>query len=233
MVLIDCLNLSLSYNNVVAIKNFSYSFKESDYVCIVGENGSGKSSMFKGILGLNSQMKKSGKVVFCGVKPYEIGYLPQKANSKPDFPASVLEVVLSGFSAKAGFLTFYSKQQKNRANEILETLNIHFLKNKSFKELSKGQQQRVLFARSVCAARKILFLDEPCAGFDPIITSTFYQFLQNLNYENKVAIVMITHDVKHIINSAKTIIHLKNEPIFIGKKDDYIKSSIGQNFIGG
>lgn len=233
MGLIDCFDLCLKYGNRVVVDKFSYSFKLNDCVCVVGENGSGKSTLISGILGLKAIFK--GKIVFNGLKRSEIGFLPQKINLKVDFPASVFEVVLSGFCARVSLfkLNQYSKKQKARVVELLKILKIESLLNCSFRKLSKGQQQQVLFARAVCASEKILFLDEPCAGFDPLVTASFYNFLKKLQNEKKIAIVMVTHDVHQITNFAKTIIHLKKAPLFIGSPDDYFKTELGQSFLGG
>lgn len=231
MILIDCLNLCLQYGDKVIVKNFSYSFKPADYVCIVGENGSGKSTLLSGILGLKTLA--GGKVILKGLKKNEIGFLPQKTNLKIDFPASVFEVALSGFCAQTGFFNSYSSKQKARVVEILKTLKMEHLLNCSFMKLSKGQQQRVLFARAVCAAKKILFLDEPCASFDPVITSQIYCFIQQLQIEHNLAVIMITHDLKQVFRFTKTIFHLQNEAVFVGSPADYVKTDFGRRFLGG
>lgn len=231
MVLINCLNLCLQYGGKVVVENFSHSFKAADYVCIVGENGSGKSTLLNGILGLKALSK--GKVVLNGLKRNEIGFLPQKINLKADFPASVFEVVLSGFCAQTGFFNFYSSKQKARVVEILKTLKMEHLLNCSFMKLSKGQQQRVLFARAVCSSKKILFLDEPCASFDPVVTLQFYRFIKQLQVEQKLAVVMVTHNLKQVFGFAKTIIHLQKKAVFVGNPADYVKTDLGQRFLGG
>lgn len=231
MVLIECFDLCLQYGGRVVVENFSYVFKSSDYVCIVGENGSGKSTLLNGILGLKAS--SNGKVVFGCLKKNEIGFLPQKINLKADFPASVFEVVLSGFCAQTGFFNRYSSEQKARVVEILKNLELDRFLNCSFRKLSKGQQQRVLFARAVCASKKILFLDEPCASFDPVVTLQFYNFLKRLQIEHNLAVVMVTHDLKQVLGFAKTIIHLQNKPVFVGSPESYVKTDFGRRFLGG
>lgn len=231
MVLISCSNLCLKYGDNVAVEQFSYEIKTADYVCIVGQNGSGKSTLLSGIVGLKAL--SGGKVVFEGVKRNEIGFLPQKANLKVDFPASVFEVVLSGFCARTGFFNIYSAKQKAKVVEILKTLEMENVLNCSFRKLSKGQQQRVLFARAICASEKVLFLDEPCASFDPVITMQFYRFIKKLQVEQNMAIVMITHNLNQVFGFAKTIVHLQKKPIFIGSPADYVKTEFGKRFLGG
>ena len=87
-------NATMGYEGVPVIKDLSFQINEGDYVCIVGENGSGKTTLMKGILGLNPPLK--GSITYNGIDKNEIGYLPQKKNIQKDFPASVMEVVLSG-----------------------------------------------------------------------------------------------------------------------------------------
>ncbi len=231
MVLINCSNLCLTYSSSVVVEGFSFNFCEGDYVCIVGENGSGKSTLLKGILGL--KLLKHGSVEFCGVNRNEIGFLPQKISLKSDFPASVFEVVLSGFCAKINFFNQYSSVKKAKAFEILKLLKIEDLKNSSFSELSRGQQQRVLLARALCATEKILFLDEPCSGFDPVVSANFYRIIRQFNRQKRVAIVMITHDLKQVFDSVKTVIHMDKKPIFVGSLESYVESAIGKSFLGG
>ena len=123
MPLISCENVSLSYDSKTIIKNLSFSVNQGDYLTILGENGSGKSTLIKAILGLKSVTK--GKIIFNEeLKQREIGYIPQQTQVQKDFPATVWEVVRSGFLNKMGFRMFYSKSQNEKALEIMRKLNI-------------------------------------------------------------------------------------------------------------
>ena len=94
MSLIELKNLSLGYDKDIILKNINLSIEENDFICIVGPNGSGKSTLVKGILGLIKPIK--GKVIYNGLKQNYIGYMPQETKVDSNFPASVLEIVLSG-----------------------------------------------------------------------------------------------------------------------------------------
>ncbi|MCQ2979527.1 MAG: ABC transporter ATP-binding protein [Clostridia bacterium] len=231
MSLLLCKELSMAYDNNKALCDISFDVEQGDYLCIVGENGSGKSTLLKGILGLMSPLK--GEIIFDGIKPNEIGYLPQQNNVQRDFPASCYEVVLSGCLSKKGIIPFYTKQDKDRANENMQKLNISSLKNRSFKELSGGQQQRVLLARALCATDKLLIVDEPTTGLDPLMTSEFYKIIHKLNKLYGITIIMTSHDINTLTKYATKILHLKNNVLFYGSYDEYKDTEIGKTFLGG
>ena len=145
-----CNDLTLGYEGQVILSNLSFSVNKGDYLCILGENGSGKTTLMKTILGLHKPM--NGKVsTGDGLNRKKIGYLPQQTSIQKDFPASVREIVLSGFQGECGFRPFYSKEQKKKADENIELMGIADLKRRCYRELSGGQQQRVLLARALCA----------------------------------------------------------------------------------
>ena len=121
--------------------------------------------------------------------------MPQETKVDQAFPASVYEIVLSGRINKMGFRPFYNKEDKEKANEALKILNISNIKNKSFCELSGGQRQKTLLARSLCATDKLLILDEPSNNLDNTSREEFYLLLMKLNKELGITIIMISHDL--------------------------------------
>lgn len=232
MTLIKCNNVTLGYGINVIIKDFSLTISSGDYLCVLGENGSGKSTLLKGLLGLKSPIK--GNISFVGLKQNEIGYLPQRVSIQKDFPASVYEIVLSGCLGCLGILSFYGKQQKKIALENMELLGIRNLQNKSFRELSGGQQQRVLLARALCATKKILILDEPCAGLDPIVAKNLYKIIKKINTDKNIAIIMVSHDIGSAISHSNMIVHMQEDkPMFFKTPQEYCESLIGKRFLGG
>lgn len=224
-------NVSMSYEKKPVLEGISFDVEEGDYLCIVGENGSGKTTLLKGILGL--MPLKGGTIRFGeGVQANHIGYLPQQTVVQKDFPASVFEVVLSGCLNRIGVLPFYSTREKRRAIRNLELLGIKDLKLKSYRELSGGQQQRVLLARALCATEKIVLLDEPATGLDPVVTNEFYQIIRTLN-EAGVTILMISHDVKAAVEHANKILHISSGMEFFGATEEYLRCEAGKKFLGG
>ena len=229
MTLLRCKNFSAGYENKDVVNNISFSISEGDYLCIIGENGTGKTTLIESILGLQ---KKIGGKLEKNFSANELGYLPQQTNIQKDFPATVWEIVLSGCQGRMNF-PFYRSKEKECALFYLKKFGIENLRRQSFKELSGGQQQRVLLARSMCAAKKILVLDEPVTGLDSKITEELYQFIKEINNEG-ITIIMITHDIKSI-KDASHILSIGNE-FFFGTKSDFLQTEIGryyyENIIG-
>ncbi len=196
-------DLAVGYDRQPVLKNINFTIEAGDYFCIVGENGSGKSTLMKTILGLQNPV--SGTVEFGeGVEKNQIGYLPQQSDVQRDFPATVYEIVLSGFQNSLGKRFFYSKEQKTLALENIKKMGINGLKNRCYRELSGGQQQRVLLARALCATSRILLLDEPVAGLDPQVTAEMYELIDDLNKQG-LTIIMISHDIENVKKYATKI----------------------------
>ena len=231
MALIICRDACFAYEGNLAVTNLNFEVLRGDYLCIVGENGSGKSTLIKGLLKLKAP--QSGSILTSeGLKPEEIGYLPQQTVVQKDFPASTFEVVLSGRMGARGILPFYSRADRVAAEHNMERLGISSLRDKCYRELSGGQQQRVLLARALCATKKLLLLDEPVAGLDPFATHELYRLIADINKNEGLTIIMVSHDIHSAVKYASHILHLKNTQAFFGKTDEYIKSSIGKHFIG-
>ena len=229
MSLISCDNLSLGYDGKEILHGLSFMVDQGEYLCVVGENGSGKSTLMRTILGLQSPL--SGAVhTGDGLRPNEIGYLPQQTVVQKDFPASVWEIVLSGCQSKCGLRPFYRKADTVLAQKMLEKLGLTALKKRCYRELSGGQQQRVLLARALCATRSLLLLDEPVSGLDPMVTAELYQIIQGLNREDGITIIMISHDIAAAIKYASHILHI-GPTIYYGTKEDYVNSPLGQRFL--
>ena len=229
---ITCQNISLGYENMTVLENVSFALEEGDYLCVVGENGAGKSTLIKCLAGLKKPTE--GEMVFSFyITRADVGYLPQQTAIQRDFPASVREVVMSGCLNHSRLIPFYTKADRQRAARHMEELGITGLADRSYRELSGGQQQRVLLARALCASNKLLILDEPVTGLDPIVTSEIYDIIKNVNKKYSMTIIMVSHDVKTAVRSANKILHLKQTVQFFGSTEDYVRSTAGREFIGG
>lgn len=231
MSLVTFENVALGYDGNVVVHGLHFSVEEGDYVCIVGENGAGKSTMIKGLLGLKSPT--SGRILLGdGLKRKEIGYLPQQTDMQKDFPASVFEVVLSGRLNTLGWRPFYSRNDKRIAEEKLAIMGMSAFKRRCYHDLSGGQQQRVLLARALCATKKLLLLDEPTAGLDPKVTNELYELIARINKEENITIIMVSHDIHSAVTYSNKILHLAKTQQFFGDVEDYKRSDIGKLFLG-
>ena len=230
MALLSCADLCLGYDGRELLHGLAFEVRAGDFLCIVGENGSGKSTLMKTILGL--QPPFAGRV-HCGdgLKKNEIGYLPQQTAVQRDFPATVREIVLSGFQGKCGLRPFYRKEEKQRAEDNMAKMGVSGLARRCYRELSGGQQQRVLLARALCATEKLLLLDEPISGLDPKGTQEMYRLIQGLHREG-ITVIMISHDLEAALACATHILHI-GKTVFFGTKEDYLHSGAGKVFRSG
>lgn len=218
MVQLDCRDVTLGYDAAL-VRGLNFSVRAGDYLCILGENGAGKTTLMKTLLGLQAPL--AGKVVRGGgVRPDEIGYLPQQTPAQRDFPASVREVVLSGCQGRCGLRPFYSRAEKALACQALARMDMAQHARRCYRELSGGQQQRVLLARALCAARRMLLLDEPAAGLDPATGEEMYRLIAQLNRQDGLTVVMISHDRQAALRDATHVLHL-GERVFFGTRAAY------------
>ena len=224
--LLSCRDVSLGYEGHTVWEHLTFSVHSGEYLCIVGENGSGKSTLLKSLLGLLPPLKG---VIRRSDTAGAVGYLPQQTQAQRDFPATVSEVVLSGFLSARGRRFFYSAAEKSQALMHMGKLGILELKDRCYRELSGGQQQRVLLARALCATQKMLLLDEPVSGLDPKVTAEMYTLIEKLNREDGITVIMISHDVAAAVRYASHILHI-GDTVFFGKRADYLQSPQGRLF---
>lgn len=228
MAQLSCSDLTLGFGDNILIRDLSFEIREGDYLCIVGENGSGKSTLIRALLGL--VQPEGGSVVYGdGLKQTEIGYLPQQTVVQRDFPATVREIVLSGCQGRMGLRPFYRAAEKKQAADNMEKLGISDLAGRCYRDLSGGQQQRVLLARALCATEKLILLDEPVSGLDPMVTAEMYRMIADLNAEG-ITVIMISHDIGAAVRYASHILHI-GETVFFGTKEEYAGSETGSRYL--
>ena len=222
MAQITCKDLLLGYGGTPLLPALSFEVNPGDYLCIVGENGAGKSTLMRTLLHLQAPM--GGQIIMGdGLKANEIGYLPQQTIVQKDSPASVREIVLSGCQGRCGLRPFYRPQEKQLAKSAMERLGITHLTNRCYRELSGGQQQRVLLARALCATQKLLLLDEPVSGLDPKATADMYAMIEDLNRNDHITVIMISHNVADALRYATHILQVSAEPFF-GTREQWLSS---------
>ena len=219
MPLLKADNLKLGYGSVPVAENITFSVNKGDYLCVIGENGSGKTTLIKALTGLVKPL--SGNIEF-GVGSLKIGYLPQQTELQRDFPASVKEIVMSGFAGNGVFHPFYSKKEKETARRFAERLGISKLWQCCYRELSGGQQQRILLARALCASGDLLLLDEPAAALDTEAANEMYELISSVNRDG-TAVIMVTHDIKSALKYSNLILKIGNE-IFFGTNEEFLQA---------
>ncbi len=228
--LLELDKVSFAYDRQTVVSHVSFTLNEGDYLAIIGENGSGKTTLLQGLLGLKTP---SAGVIERSemLRQRRIGYLPQQTLMQRDFPATVREVILSGRLNRHGFISFYSQKDRAAVNQAMRRLSIETLGNRSFRELSGGQRQRVLLARALAASSGLLLLDEPTAGLDPIVSHEFYRLVRELNRDDHVTVVMVSHDIHCVMHDATHVLHLGREQLFFGTTDDYLKSVVAASYL--
>ena len=229
-ILFSCRDAALGYEHKPLLEHLNFEVRRGDYICVIGENGSGKSTLLQSMLGLVRPL--SGRIECPAQKEGKIGYLPQQTEAQRSFPATVEEVVRSGFLNRRGFHFAYSRAEKATALMNMGKLGVLELRGRCYRDLSGGQQQRVLLARALCAAESLLILDEPVTGLDPAATQELYRILRYLNEKENLAVVMVTHDLAAALQEAKTVLHIGRNGWFCGSAQEYLRSSEGKRFGG-
>lgn len=202
---IEIEKLHFSYNRVVVLEDVSFRVERGAFLSMVGPNGGGKTTLLKLMLGLLKP--NSGKVAIFEATPeknrHRIGYMPQYTQFDPQFPVSVLDVVLMGNLGlrRSGP---YARHDRDRACQVLDKVDMCGRSKESFSNLSGGQRQRVLLARALIGQPEILLLDEPTANVDVGIESKLDRILGDL--KEKMTILMVTHDLGFVTDMVESVI---------------------------
>lgn len=210
-------DVSFDYPDKAIIKNLSFSVRKGDFLCIVGTNGTGKSTLLKLILNLLKPDK--GRILIDGensrhFKSFnKISYVSQKATDfNSDFPATVEEVVSAGLYPSFGFLKFSKRRErKKKVFRALKTVGMHKFSKKLIGKLSGGQQQRVFIAKALINNPQIIFLDEPTVGIDVKAVDSICCLLGELNKKLGITIIMVTHDISSIIYHSNKVLQLRDD----------------------
>ena len=217
MEVLEVKNLKVSYSNHVALENVSFKVSDGEYICLVGENGSGKSPLVKTIVGLQ---KEEEREVDIKISLDQVSYLAQTNLKDLNFPATAKEIILSG-TQKHGKFPFYTKKDKELYKQVIKELKIEDIQNRRIGDLSGGQKQRVLIARALIREPKLLILDEPSTGLDYNITKELYEILKRLNKEKNITIIMATHDLDEINHENVRIICLAKTVKYDGNIENW------------
>lgn len=205
MNLVTLSDVSVAYEGYEALQHVDLEIGDRDFLGIIGPNGGGKTTLIKAILGTvpHSGSIRLAPELFRG-RERLIGYMPQISNFDRAFPISVFEVVLSGLQGRRGFRSRYSREDRNRAMELIAGAGLEQVANHPVGEISGGQMQRALLARAIISDPRLLILDEPANFVDNRFEKELYHTLRELN--DRMAIVMVSHDIGTITSVVKEIV---------------------------
>ncbi|MFA5454430.1 MAG: metal ABC transporter ATP-binding protein [Sulfurimonas sp.] len=196
----DIKNLSFVVKGQTILSNISLEIFRSEYIAIIGPNGGGKTTLIRMLLGLekptSGEVKIYGKKLSSFKEWHKIGYVPQRASHvDASFPATVLDIVKMGRTSQRSMFGAFSELDKQLVNDAMLKMDIVDLKDKMIGTLSGGQRQRAMIARALASKPEILILDEPNTGVDAVSQKKFYTLLRELNKQEGITIVFITHDI--------------------------------------
>lgn len=218
--------ISFSYAGEPTIEDVSFAVQKGDFLGIIGPNGAGKSTLFKIALGL--EKPTSGSVKLFGTKQTDfsdwtrIGFVPQKVQFDPNFPASVFEVAAMGLAQKPGLMPL-SSEQKRAVNEALHEVGLEKQADRRIGELSGGQMQRAFLARALVSKPDLLLLDEPTTGIDSAQQEKFCCLLERL-HKAGITIVIISHDLTFMSYLVNKVICINRKMFFCGHPKEIAKS---------
>lgn len=208
-----CENLTFSYNRYPVVENVNVTVYERDFVSMVGPNGGGKTTLLKLMLGLLHP--SSGRVRIFGKPPEDarrrIGYMPQHAHLDPQFPVSVMDVVLMGRLGHTRRFGPYTRTDREFAEEALKELRMWEHRRAHFSALSGGQRQRVLIARALASRPDLLLLDEPTASLDLAVETELYELLRSLT--ERLTVVVVSHDIGFVSHYVTRVICVKQHVV--------------------
>ena len=187
------------------LQNVNLTVNRGESCCILGPNGGGKTTLLKLLLGFLTPDSGTVEILGSPVRNirHKIGYMPQVQNIDSIFPISVLEVVMTG-TVCGTFGVFFNRKKRIHAMEMLEKMHIAHLAERSFNEISGGEKQRVLIARSLASNPQILLLDEPTANIDPGAEQCFYEMLDEL--QKDLTLLTVSHDLGFVNRNISKII---------------------------
>ena len=220
-------NVSFSYNAKPVLENVNLTVSDKEFVWVVGPNGGGKTTLVKLILGL--LQPKSGKVRVFGQSPSSarrrIGYMPQQAQLDLRFPVTAHEVVLMGRLNKGMAPGMYSAADKDTVRQVLALVGMESSADTPLKDLSGGQQRRLLIARALACEPDMLLLDEPTANLDRNAERELFKILKRLN--QRLTVMMISHDPAFVSDYVEQVVCV-NRTVVIHPTTDRDREFIGE-----
>ncbi len=202
--------IEVYFGSKLVLKKVGFSVLEGELAAIIGANGAGKTTLLRVLSGIIKPSK--GEVLFFdkpikNVDLKQLAYLPQKSNFDAQFPLRVFDMVQLGWGTKGIFGRNGYRETKN-VGWALEQVGLEGFEKRFFTELSGGQQQLVLLARTLYAKPRLIFLDEPTTGLDPLARKRFYDLLVSLRERLGLTILIVSHDQEAVLEVASKLLVL-------------------------
>jgi ABC-type Mn2+/Zn2+ transport system ATPase subunit len=208
------------YQGQAVIRDVTLEIVPGEFIGLVGANGSGKSTLFKGMLKLIPPL--SGHVVHAPEILRRIGYVPQRDQLDGIYPLTAFDVARMGLVGVLPWFNFPGAQIARKVLECLEKVGMSGYRAQAFSELSGGQRQRVLIARALALDPRILVLDEPTAGIDPVAEESILALLSELNQESSITILMVSHQIQSLRHRVQRVLLIKDHCVLCGSPEELL-----------
>lgn len=218
-------HVTVQLGDVAVLQDITFNLSAGETLAIVGPNGAGKSTLIKVALGLIKPQRGHAALfgTQAGDNPEKIGYVPQLKTFDRSFPATALELVVSGLRRK--WPTRIRPYEREAAGQALRQVGAQRLLERPLSRLSGGELQRVFLARALIRCPSIVLLDEPATGVDFLAEHDLYDLLENYQRETGATIVMITHDLAAARYHATHALVLNRKVHGYGRPEDVLCES--------
>ena len=219
-------DLAVSRSGKVVIKEIDLEVHKGEFVGIVGPNGSGKSTLLLAILGILKSQK--GSIDIYGQPPMsskvigKIGWVSQAAANLPrDIRITVRELVNLGTVNAKNMYSFTDTKRREQVKRAIEMTDLQDVAHVDVGRLSGGQKQRAVIARALASEAEFILLDEPLVGIDSNTRNSLLKLLDKLCHEQEKTILMVSHDLTAIRQTAHRMVFLEETIRFDGAADDF------------
>jgi len=224
--ILDVNNVSVSRSGKMILRDIDLRLSKGEFVGLVGPNGSGKSTLLLSILGVLKL--HSGAVRIFGEPPMSrklhgrIGWVSQAASNLPrDIKITVRELVQLGTVNAKNMLELVDRKRRQQVNKAIQMVDLEDVKNTDIGRLSGGQRQRAVIARALASEAELIILDEPLVGIDRESRNSLLKLLDGLCHDEGKTILMVSHDLAAIRQTAHRMIFLEESIRFDGKTEEF------------